>query len=306
MSFLGTLNPEALKLPVLQKKSAYSAYEEISKLSSKAEELQKENIKLEDQLNAIISEPSPNGFYLFKKWQIELGKRFIQRDKELNEFAKHLDNFRKQPDSSFVEIEASFKPTNYDPIVYSLMVSNSQMSFFSKGEMEEQNQNLRNLIESQQETLSNLNARLHLYDSYQNKSVIKQTIDTLRRGSTPQPLACATPTRSIELRTKKKVLKQQLQALTRKRKEIMASKIALKIKAKEELVRIKKIILIQSAIRGYLARQRIKRMHRSAIVIQKFVRGFLVRLRIRKNILFDSENQSVQKQESQRSHESAE
>ena len=144
---LGTLNLEALKLPVLNSKKNNSSFDLYSELTLKAEYLKKKNKSLNEKLNNMIFSSNPTPFCLFKQWEIKLKKRMKQRDLELEEFSKFLIDFRTKNDSSFVEIESSNnKNYNYDPIVNTLLVNNKHLNFFNKKDIENKNKELLELI----------------------------------------------------------------------------------------------------------------------------------------------------------------
>ena len=276
--FIGTMNPEAFKLPALKVKQKSSTYDQLSKLSLQADNLRKEILGAQAQLSDTINSDKPTPFCTFKKWLIDFEERTQQREKELSIFAKHLTNFRTSTDPTFVEVDAADeKMPNFDPVSYSLLVSNQQRTFFSKDDIIQQNNELKILICEQQEAISNLRSRLKLFEDFQNQNVIKNTIQSLKEGSMPMALAGAAPTRATELRQKQKLLSKELTALVKKRKELLKIHKAEKTEMRHQRMLNAKAVIIQKVWRGYMGRQYMKKMHNAAVKIQKVVRGFLIR-----------------------------
>ena len=276
--FIGTINPEALKLPALKTKQKTSTYEQLAALSLKADNLRKEIIEAQQKLDDTINSDKPTPFCTFKKWLIDFEERTQQREKELSIFAKHLTNFRTSTDPTFVEVDAADEKTpNFDPVSYSLLVSNQQRTFFSKEDIIQQNNELKILICEQQEAISNLRSRLKLFEDFQNQNAIKHTIQSLKEGSMPMALAGAAPTRATELRQKQKLLSKELTALVKKRKELLKTHKAEKTAMRHQRMLNAKAVLIQKVFRGHMGRMYVKSLHKAATIIQKNVRGFLIR-----------------------------
>lgn len=224
---MGTINPEALKLPVLQSRSARMPFDIIAQLSEKAENLKERNVALKQRLSELVNDPEcENQFTRFKRNEMEFRKRLQQRDAEIKKFARFLDSYRSNAEPTFVEIEAAkISPPKCDPITQSLLVSNNQRSFFKKETLEVQNEELKKLIEEQEEKLKLLQVRLNLYNSYQNQNTVEFTMTSLKKGDPPLTLAFSTPSKETELLTKKKTLKAELAALIKKRKVLVKKKI---------------------------------------------------------------------------------
>lgn len=275
----GTLNPEALILPTLRKKSINTSYDKMAKLSQKLENLRAENEALEKKLKEMVEvDSATNPFCQFQKWYFEFQQRLIDREAELNAFADYISSFRSKPDPTFVEVDASrVRKPKFDAISLSLLVSNPERKFFLKEDLLKQNEDLELLIMQQREALNLLNARLKLFTKYQNAATVTTTLEALKHGETPNQLAGAAPTRSIELKTKKKLLSEELSKLVDERKAIMKIKVEAKFRKRYELMRQKKATLIQSYVRGFLARLFVKRLHSCATKIQAVWRGYLVR-----------------------------
>ena len=276
--FIGTLNPEAFKLPALRVKQRASTYDQLAQLSLKADNLRKEILGAQAQLNDTINSDKPTPFCTFKKWLNDFEDRTQQREKELSIFAKHLTNFRTSTDPTFVEVDAADeKMPNFDPVSYSLLVSNQQRTFFSKDDIIQQNNELKILICEQQEAIANLRSRLKLFEDFQNQNVIKNTIQSLKEGSMPMALAGAAPTRATELRQKQKFLSKELTALVKKRKELLKIHKAEKTEMRHQRMLNAKAVLIQKVFRGYMGRLYMQKLNKAAVKIQKVVRGFLIR-----------------------------
>ena len=277
-NYIGTINPEALKLPVLQRKNKPSPYDTLATLSLKADNLRKDIVDAQSRLDQMLNVEKPTPFCTFKKWLVDFEDRIQSREKELNIFMKHLTNFRTDADPTFVEVDASDeKKPLFDPVSYSLLVSNQQRNFFSKEDIVNQNNELKILIFEQQDAIKKLRMRLKLFEDFQDQNAIKHTIQSLKEGSMPMALAGAAPTRATELRQKQKMLSKELTQLVRKRKELLKKYKAEKVELRRKRMLNEKATLIQKVFRGYMVRKYVKGINAAAVKIQKHVRGYLIR-----------------------------
>lgn len=246
---LGSLNPEALKLPVLRHKSLTATYDHISELAVEIERLQYENHQLELRLQE-LSQKNPNSeneneeettnetnpFSQFKQHEIQFSKKSRQHEIELNNFAKHLNDYREYRDPTFVEIKAETNQSKKTPkqitdssqillsndsVFSTLLVSNQHRSFFSKVELDQQNEELKKLIKQQEENLRLIHARLNLFHKHDRDNSLTITIDSLRKGEFPSLVSDSTPSKASELAVKKRVLSNELQKLVKIRKELV-------------------------------------------------------------------------------------
>ena len=283
-ALLGTMNPNALTLPILQNTNKNSSFAEIAELSLKAEELKKENVELQEELDALINRQNADSFCQFKKWHLDFHKKLAKRDRELQEFSKHLTSFRTETNNTFVEIQSKTKPksTQFDSIAYSLLVSNQQMSFFSTADILKQNEDLKVLIENQEETIKVLQGRLSAYAQTYNQNTAKQITATLKAGKIPTPIIGAAPTRTVELRLKRRLMSENLKHLIEERKKVLEPKMKEKMMRREARLEGLQAIKIQNVVRGFLVRKHLKEMNAAALKIQSLWRGVLVRLDGRK------------------------
>ena len=295
---LGTLNPDALTQPLFKEiKSVKYAYQQIAQLSSKVEALKQQNNRLHQKLDSMIDAKEPTPFCQFKKWENQFESRLKSRETELEDFEEYLSSFRLDSDPTFVEVNAcKTRKPSFDPITLSLLVSNRQKGFFSRNDLQKQNSELGNLIAQQEYVLRLLKARLRLFEDFQSTNSIKQTIDALKQGATPASLAGPSPTRSVELRMKKKLLTNELKTLVAKRKELLQPIIDEKMEKRENRNRSRHAIKIQKLFRGFLVRQELRKKTLCAIKIQKIIRGYLTRLQTRLYFETDKMVQSRRKE----------
>ena len=232
---LGSLNPEALKLPILQHKSLTATYDHIAQLAADAERLQQENRDLQNRLDELTAssnedQKESNPFSSFKRREMQFAQKIIERDNELNTFARVINEYRVVKDPTFVEVAANAKiigqstkekrKNGYDSITASLLVSNPQRPFFSRDDTEKQNEELRSLISQQEKTLKLLRARLDLFHQHDQANTLSFTLNSLKKGQTPVLLADTAPSKRSELEIKKRILTKELQKLIKKRKEL--------------------------------------------------------------------------------------
>lgn len=282
MRAFGSFNPCALSLPQFRNNRINYQYKEITELTTRANELKHENEVIEIRLKDLFNSPDANSFYRFKKRQIDFQLRLVQRDKEISEFAKQFGEFRTSTDISFMDTKVmQSKESHFDNISFNLLISNKQRPFFTREDIISLNEELRELIKSQEENIKLLRARLNLFESYHNHDSIRQTIKTLKRGLFPTPLHSATPTKAAELKTKRKLLSNQLQKLIEERKALLNPKLTAKMKRRNEKLRNASATKIQSCVRMYLAKLHIKKLHICATLIQKHWRGLSVRIKLR-------------------------
>ncbi|EAY20049.1 IQ calmodulin-binding motif family protein [Trichomonas vaginalis G3] len=274
----GTLNPKAFSHPLFQRSTNNTVYDEVIEHTMRAEQLKSEYDSLKSQLDEIINAPDANAFCQFEKWQQQFQQVLAERESQLEMFTKNVMSFRETTNPSFVEVMSKkTSPIQFDTISYTLLVSNPQRGWFSSEDINKQNQDLRELIRTQENTIKVLSARLALFDQFRNKTQAQDTIKTLQNGAIPTPMQAAAPTRSVELRTTKKLMSKQLQELIDERKKVMAPKIEKKLQKRRERSQNQKAIVIQRVVRGFLARLEVKRMHKAATKIQSFWRGVRVR-----------------------------
>lgn len=230
--------------PVFVHKSHHMKLDEVSELSAMVSKLKRENEELQQTLNIIVNGQDQTKYTKFKRAEMEFSLKLQQRELELENFAKFMNDYRGNSNPTFVEVQTQrlrgTRTTGFDAINASLLVSNQQRSFFTKDDIEGQNDELKLLIEEQEQTLRLLDARLKLFSNFQNANTAQFTIDSLKRGCAPTALASRAPTVSDELNTKHKALTAELLALIKERKALTAKRVAQKLMRRKKRERIKK------------------------------------------------------------------
>jgi hypothetical protein len=230
---IGTLNPEALSSPVLRRPSVHAQFDTVAALSATIANLKAEHDSLQGSLSQLINSDEQTRFTKFKKAELDFSQKLSKREAEIEEFGRFLDRYRMNARPTFVEVDASAigksRKTTYDLISASLLVSNDQRGFFTKSDIERQNHELRSLIDEQEETLRLLDARLKLFNSFQQAHTAEHTLNSLRRGYPPLSLSSEAPTIVTELRTKLSVLSNELAQLVSERKELAGKRITAKL-----------------------------------------------------------------------------
>ena len=275
---IGTVNPESLSLPILQKKNLYPTFNELAKLSFKAETLKNESDKLEQNFYDMLNVEDSNNFCKYKKWQLDFQQRLAQRQQELQAFSRMLPTFRTTSNPNNSDLIA-MKPKHFDSdnLTYTLLLNNNYRKFFSLPDINSQNDELKKLIDEQKNELDLLNARLNLFRQCYQRDNPKMTVHALMNKTIPSPAAARSPDRTMEFNVEKKVLQEQLQEIIQQRKSILNARTAQKMKRREERKKNQSATRIQKVWRGYKTRQDFKLQKASATKIQKVWRGYKVR-----------------------------
>jgi hypothetical protein len=277
-AFTGTLNPAALDQPIFQRKTIRKSYDKIARLTEELDGVKSSYIELKKRLDEGLKAPKLTPFYQFKKWLVEFEARLQDRDFELAAFSKHIDSFRREPNPTFVEVDASrVKTPRFDTVTVSLLVSNPQRYAFSTPDLKRQNHELQQLIKEQTSALEIVKARLALFTKFQHSRAAETVRACLDAGIVPKALGGEAPTQALELKTKRKMLSATLAELVSERRELTGAKLKKRMKLRRHRLRMRMSVKIQSAARGFLVRLRMKQMKRAAIKIQSVFRGFRVR-----------------------------
>jgi hypothetical protein len=276
--FTGTLNPVALSQPLFERKSVLKTYDDLSNLTRHLEDKKAECASLGKTLDEKLKEPKLTAFYQFKKWIMEFQQRLKNREFELSAFAHHIDSFRRDPDPTFVEVDASrIKRPNFDAITVSLLVSNWQRSGFSTRDLENQKKELDQLVEQQKSALVLLKARLALFTKFQRDNLSSTVRACLDAHIVPHALAGNAPTRALELKTKRKLMIATLAQLVGERRELVRLRMQKRDKLRRHRLRMKMATKIQAVMRGFKVRQKRRQMKAAARLIQSVWRGYRVR-----------------------------
>ena len=274
----GSGNTSPLRKSGGDKRAVSKSYDEIAGLSAQLDSLKKEYDELTETLNSMLSAEELTPFCQFKKWENELNQRFDEREGELATFAKYIGSFRKQPDPTFVEVDAALvKPLRYDSITASLLVANPERTFFNNNDLADRNRELHTLIQQQDEKLKLLAGRLKMFTRYQHANSAAAAVESLKKGEMPMPFTGDAPTKSSELKTKKKLLTTELAALVEIRKGLLAEKWQKRLEMRKLRFMVKMAVTIQRVVRGFFVRQSLKRSHQAATKIQSVWRGWHVR-----------------------------
>lgn len=274
----GSGNTSPLRKSGGDKRAVSKSYDEIAGLSAQLDSLKKEYDELTETLNSMLSAEELTPFCQFKKWENELNQRFDEREGELATFAKYIGSFRKQPDPTFVEVDAALvKPLRYDSITASLLVANPERTFFNNSDLADRNRELHALIQQQDEKLKLLAGRLKMFTKYQHANSAAAAVESLKKGEMPMPFTGDAPTKSSELKTKKKLLTTELAALVETRKGLLAEKWQKRLEMRKLRFMVKMAVTIQRVVRGFFVRQSLKRSHQAATKIQSVWRGWHVR-----------------------------
>jgi hypothetical protein len=269
---LGSLDPFAFRGQFPGSSKRTTAYEEISRLSMRAESLKQENEIMKLELFELVTTHN-DPFSRLKKSLIEFAIRLTHREREVDEVRRHLSASTNTVAPTFVEVDVHrYRHASFDLVATSLLVSNEQRHFFRAADLRRQNEELLALIENQEEGLKMIRSRLQLYAQCQQQNSIRLKLESLRRGESPSIVADIAPDQIFEQRMKIKMLSRDLAELVAQRKQLSQTRAAKHSKPKQTDCR-QMAIKIQAVWRGFVARKRLKEWRQSAIRIQKWWRA---------------------------------
>lgn len=271
-NFIGTVNPDALKLPSLSGEKNNNSQQALFQLTRQMEKLHRDISDIQNRIDAKMQVENPTPFYKFKRWVKEFEERIGRREDEVNNLTKRITGYRDHSLNTFIEVEIAKERTpDFDPVSHSLLVVNQQREFFRKEDLIKQNAELKALIEHKQHEIMIIKGRLKLFDQFQSDNSVKYTINSLKSGNIPQTLVTAAPAKVVEIKAKNKMLKQNLASLIKIRKMLSKERREAIEKIRTERKIKKAATDIQRVFRGYTERRRLRSSHDSATVIQKHV-----------------------------------
>ena len=274
----GSLDMSALDRQIPKPPAMASAYGDLAELSKTAQELQAENRELKDILEDLVRDGDSS--YLMLEREIrEFEKKLAAREREVADVAQKYAA-TKAPAPTFLEVEVSRdKEPGFGMVATSLLVSNTQRSFFKSRDIYRQNQELNELIKTQDEELKVLRARLRLHTAAQRRELPRLTVDRLNRMSSPLKLVEATVPEEAELNMKRKMLVRELMSLIDTRKKLVEEHRSQVWRQRALRERESAATKIQSVVRGFLARREVAAEQKAASDIQRVFRGYAYRKR---------------------------
>lgn len=283
----GSLDFTALNNQLPNKMSQSSAYEEISNLSSIIDSLQKENQLLTQKIRGSTannnSQNSLSAALILEQKLQKFMERLKERDKELNEISKCLTinpNFINLKNQTRKQNE---KASAFDMFKSSLLISNDQKKFFKAPELERQNQELREIIQRQEEQIRIVKARQSIYQQLQQNNSISTKLDQLNKSPKTPKFVYDVLDQTQEQDLTIQMLQSELISLINTRKLMVEKRKDDKLNLRKYRLQYKSALTIQRVVKGFITRMRYKRQKKSAILIQKVIRGFLVRRHINLN-----------------------
>ena len=272
----GSLDMSALDRQIPKPPAMASAYDDLAKLSKTAQELQDENREKKAELDELIQH-GDTGYLMLEREILEFEKKLEAREREVADVAQKYAT-TKAPEPTFLEVEVSRdKEPGFGMVATSLLVSNTQRSFFKSRDIYRQNQELNELIKTQDEELKVLRARLRLHTATQRRELPRLTVNSLNNMSSPLKLVEATVPEEAELNMKRKMLVRELMSLIETRKMLVEqhrSKVWQQRALRERDLAATKI---QSVVRGFLARREVAAEQKAASDIQRVFRGYAYR-----------------------------
>ena len=278
----GSLDFAALNSQLPNKMTQSSAYEEITLLSDTIESLQKENKLLIQKIHGPTgNSKNPNSLSTAIILEQKLQKfkdHLKERDKELNEISKYVTS-----EPNFINLKNQTwkhgKNSAFDLFSSSLLISNDQKKFFKAPELERQNQELREMIQRQEEQIQMVKARQSIYSQFQQNNTMSIKLELNKSPKTPK-FSSKIPDQSMEQDVIIQMLQSELMSLINTRKIMTEEQRNEKYNLRLYRLQYKSALTIQRVFRGFIARKQFKIQKRAAILIEKIVRGFLVRSHI--------------------------
>ena len=194
-------------------------YESISNLSLRAEKLKNENEILKQNLFSLVISNNQNPFFIIKKSLLALSAKLSIREKETLDFSKLISLSKKNLLNSFID-QSSLQDlkSKIDFIASNLLISNQQKAFFNIEEIKNQNEELKFLINNQNNQLEQYKKRIQLYQNYYLEKNINSTILSLKKGEKPIFQTDFSLNQVEEQKMKLLILKKELKNLINKRK----------------------------------------------------------------------------------------
>jgi hypothetical protein len=225
-SDLGSLDPLAFRRQFPEYTRRSNPYDEISKLSMRAESLKQENEILKLELLDLVTANEADPYFRLKKHIIEFGIQLTRREKEVDEVIKHVNESSLTASPTFVEVSVHRRRhASFDLVATSLLVSNEQRHFFTAPDLRHQNEELFALIEHQEEGLRKLRSQLNVFSAYHHSNSIRAKMEALRNGETPALVAPISPADVLEQRVRIKLLRAELADLVAQRLEGQPNRI---------------------------------------------------------------------------------
>jgi hypothetical protein len=256
---MGTMNPDIFKLPVFQSGRKNGRLQaRCRELGKLAEALRAENQMMREKLNELLSEPHLVGPQLMEKRQLELVAKISRHGSKLKEFTSRMQDSRTSSSPSLVGASAvSEKDGEFDPILWSLLVANTNWKSLPATALENWNSELESWIRNQKEKLWQLGGRLNLYEGPKNQKKLLH--------SNSDHLDTKFPSQIDELRMTHRVLRSELSSLVKMRKELTEPLRKQKMKGRQKIkLAWRKAIDIQRVFRGWRSRELVKKA-RSAV-----------------------------------------
>ena len=218
-----SFNATAFYAQTKHKTNFSNYYDDLSKLSAKAESLKQENELLKQELfNIATTTDNPTGYHKIKKQILAFTAKTFIREKELSSIQKAISSAKRETEPTLV---SSFLPKDntllgFDAVSESLLIANPQKTFFTSEELESQNKELKRLIKIMNDKMQQYRKRLAIYETCQIENKVSLQMDSLKRGEQPPLLAEAAPAEVVEQREKIKILRKELKSLVSKRLKV--------------------------------------------------------------------------------------
>jgi len=206
-------------------------YRFLSQMSSRAEFLKQENLKLKNELYEIVTADNSSFISKFEKTLLAFSAKLSIREKEFNETWKAISAGKKSTNPTFIDNSSIQEvQSKFDFVSTTLLISNEQRPFFAANDIKIQNDELLLLISKLKMKVQNIQKRTIIYQKgFQHTKRMDESANQICNSDLYHKLnVCEIEEQRIKISD----LQAELKSLIAQRKPISVSPPPLKRKSK--------------------------------------------------------------------------